>query len=62
MIARSAATLRADQISALVRLARLPEMIRGYGHVKEKSIQRFQVERTRAEADLQNTAFAQAAE
>jgi hypothetical protein len=37
-------------------------MIRGYGHVKEKSIQRFQVERTRAEADLQNTAFAQAAE
>jgi indolepyruvate ferredoxin oxidoreductase len=43
-------------------LARLPEVIRGYGHIKEQSIGKFQAEKTRLEAELENSRFAVAAE
>jgi indolepyruvate ferredoxin oxidoreductase len=61
-IRRYIAGLRADRISAVVRLARLPEMIRGYGHIKEDAIRKFTAERSRAEADIENRSFAVAAE
>jgi indolepyruvate ferredoxin oxidoreductase len=61
-ITRYIAGLRADRIAALARLARLPEMIRGYGHIKEDAIRRFTAERVRAEADIENGSFAVAAE
>jgi indolepyruvate ferredoxin oxidoreductase len=35
MIEQRVAVLRPEQIPLLARLARLPEAIRGYGHVKE---------------------------
>jgi indolepyruvate ferredoxin oxidoreductase len=57
-ITRYIAGLRADRIAALARLARLPEMIRGYGHIKEDAIRRFTAERVRAEADIENGSFA----
>ena len=61
-ITRNIAGLRADRIAALARLARLPEMIRGYGHIKEDAIRTFTAERSRAEADIENGSFAVAAE
>jgi indolepyruvate ferredoxin oxidoreductase len=61
-ITRHIAGLRAERISALARLARLPEMIRGYGHIKEDAIRKFTAERSRAEADIENRSFAVAAE
>jgi indolepyruvate ferredoxin oxidoreductase len=61
-ITRYIAGLRADRIAALARLARLPEMIRGYGHIKEDAIRTFTAERSRAEADIENGSFAVAAE
>ena len=61
-ITRYIAGLRADRIAALARLARLPEMIRGYGHIKEDAIRTFTAERSRAEADMENASFAVAAE
>ena len=61
-ITRYIAGLRADRIAALARLARLPEMIRGYGHIKEDAIRTFTAERARAEADIENGSFAVAAE
>ena len=61
-IRRHIAGLRADRIPAVTRLARLPEMIRGYGHIKEDAIRKFTAERSRAEADIENHSFAVAAE
>jgi indolepyruvate ferredoxin oxidoreductase len=61
-IGRHIAGLRADRVAAVGRLARLPEMIRGYGHIKEESIRKFTAERARAEADIENGSFAIAAE
>jgi indolepyruvate ferredoxin oxidoreductase len=62
MIEQRIAIPRGEQIPILARLARLPEMIRGYGHIKEQSISRFLVEKARLEADLENNRFAVAAE
>ncbi len=62
MIMRHTATLNSDQIGAVARLARLPEMVRGYGHIKEENIRRFLVERAQVEADVENGVFAIAAE
>ena len=53
------AALKAKQIPAL---ARLPETIRGYGHIKEQSINKAAAEKARLEADLENNRFAVAAE
>jgi indolepyruvate ferredoxin oxidoreductase len=61
-IRRYIAGLRADRIPAVARLARLPEMIRGYGHIKEDAIRKFTAERSHAEADIENRSFAVAAE
>jgi indolepyruvate ferredoxin oxidoreductase len=51
-----------EQIPLLAKLARLPEMIRGYGHIKEQSIGRSLLEKARLEAELANSRFAAAAE
>jgi len=56
------ATLKGEQIPILSRLARLPEMIRGYGHIKQQSISKSLLEKARLEADLENNRFAVAAE
>jgi indolepyruvate ferredoxin oxidoreductase len=62
MIEQRVAGLRAEQIPLLARLARLPEMIRGYGHIKEASIAKAIAEEARLEAELENNRFAAAAE
>jgi indolepyruvate ferredoxin oxidoreductase len=62
MIERHITTLKRDQLAILARLARLPETIRGYGHIKEQSIGKFLGEKARLEADLENNRFAVAAE
>jgi len=43
-------------------LARIPETIRGYGHIKEESIRKARAEQARFEAELENNRFAAAAE
>jgi indolepyruvate ferredoxin oxidoreductase len=61
-IEQHSAMLKAERIPALAQLARLPEMIRGYGHVKEQSIAKSLIEKARLEANLENSRFAVAAE
>ena len=51
-----------ERIPVLAKLARLPETIRGYGHIKEASIKKSLAEKTRLEAELDNSRFAVAAE
>ena len=62
MIDRHVAALKGSQIPALVKLARLPETIRGYGHIKQASIDKALAEKKRLETDLDNSRFAVAAE
>ncbi|WP_024511531.1 indolepyruvate ferredoxin oxidoreductase family protein [Bradyrhizobium sp. ARR65] len=62
MLEQRIADLRPEQIPLLVKLARLPEMIRGYGHIKEASIVKAMAEKTRLETEVENTRFAAAAE
>jgi indolepyruvate ferredoxin oxidoreductase len=62
MVDRHVATLKGEQIPTFARLARLPETIRGYGHIKEQSIGKAAAEKARLEADLENNRFAVAAE
>jgi indolepyruvate ferredoxin oxidoreductase len=62
MIERHIAAPKGEQIPILARLARIPELIRGYGHIKEQSISKSLAEKTRLEADLENDRFAVAAE
>jgi indolepyruvate ferredoxin oxidoreductase len=62
MIEQHIAALKGGQIPILARLARLPEMIRGYGHIKEASISKSLAEKARLEADFENNRFAAAAE
>src|SRR6266436_6137909 len=62
MIEQRTAALKAEQIPLLARLARLPEMIRGYGHIKEENIGKARAEKARLEAELENNRFAAAAE
>jgi indolepyruvate ferredoxin oxidoreductase len=54
--------LKSEQLALLVRLARLPETIRGYGHIKDASIAKALAEKARLEAELENAGFAAAAE
>ncbi|MGH6714590.1 MAG: indolepyruvate ferredoxin oxidoreductase family protein [Bradyrhizobium sp.] len=61
MIEQRIAVLRPEQIPLLARLARLPEAIRGYGHIKEASIVKAMAEKARLEAELENSRFAAAA-
>jgi indolepyruvate ferredoxin oxidoreductase len=62
MIEQRTADLKAEQIPLLARLSRLPETIRGYGHIKDESIARAAAEKARLEAELENNRFAAAAE
>jgi indolepyruvate ferredoxin oxidoreductase len=62
MIEQRIPGLKGEQIALLARLARLPEMIRGYGHIKEVSIAKAIAEGARLEAELENISFAAAAE
>jgi indolepyruvate ferredoxin oxidoreductase len=62
MIDRHITALKGGLVPAVAKLARLPEMIRGYGHVKEQSISKALIEKTRLEADIENIRFAVAAE
>ncbi len=56
------AVLRPEQLGLLTRLARIPETIRGFGHVKDENIKKAMAERARLEAELENSRFAAAAE
>ncbi|MBV8926157.1 MAG: indolepyruvate ferredoxin oxidoreductase family protein [Bradyrhizobium sp.] len=62
MIDQRIAAPRPQQIPLLAKIARTPEMIRGYGHIKEENIRKAAAERARLEADLDNSGFAAAAE
>ena len=62
MIDQHIAAVKGEQIPILVRLARFPEMIRGYGHIKEQGISKSLAEKAQLEADLQSSRFAVAAE
>ena len=62
MVEQRIVGLKAEQIPLLARLARLPEMIRGYGHIKEQNIAKSLPEKARLEAELDNDRFAAAAE
>jgi indolepyruvate ferredoxin oxidoreductase len=62
MIDQRLAGLKAEQIPLLARLARVPETIRGFGHVKEANIKLAAAETARLEAELENSRFAAAAE
>ncbi|MBC9878688.1 indolepyruvate ferredoxin oxidoreductase family protein [Bradyrhizobium sp. INPA01-394B] len=62
MIDQRIAGLKAEQIPLLVRLARVPEIIRGFGHVKEANVKLAAAEKARLEAELENSRFAAAAE
>ncbi|MBI5263794.1 MAG: indolepyruvate ferredoxin oxidoreductase family protein [Bradyrhizobium sp.] len=62
MLDQRIAGLKAEQIPLLARLARIPEMIRGFGHIKEANVQLAATEQARLEADLENSRFAAAAE
>src|SRR5262249_33449942 len=62
MIDQRASALTAAQLPLLTRLARTPETIRGYGHIKEESMAKAAAEKARLEAELENSRFAAAAE
>ncbi|HLG83733.1 MAG TPA: indolepyruvate ferredoxin oxidoreductase family protein [Bradyrhizobium sp.] len=62
MLDQRVGALRPEQIPLLTRLARVPETIRGYGHVKEENIRKATGEQARLEAELENNRFAAAAE
>jgi indolepyruvate ferredoxin oxidoreductase len=56
------AGLKAEQLPLLARIARVPQTIRGFGHVKEANIKLAAAEKARLEAELENSRFAAAAE
>jgi indolepyruvate ferredoxin oxidoreductase len=62
MIDQRIVGLKAEQIPLLSRLARVPQTIRGFGHVKEANIKLAMAEKARLEAELENSRFAAAAE
>jgi indolepyruvate ferredoxin oxidoreductase len=62
MIDQRIAGLKAEQLPLLTRLARVPESIRGFGHIKESNIKLAAAETARLEAELENSRFAAAAE
>jgi indolepyruvate ferredoxin oxidoreductase len=62
MIDRRIANVKGEHIPLLAKIARIPETIRGYGHIKEENIKKAAAEKARLEADLENSRFAAAAE
>jgi alpha-mannosidase len=61
-ILRHIANIKPVQIPTIRRIAEVPEIIRGYGHIKDQSIEKAAAERARLESDLSNNSFAIAAE
>lgn len=62
MINRYMAGLKPEQIPLLIRLARVAETIRGYGHIKDANIAKARAEKARLEAEIEGQGFAIAAE
>jgi indolepyruvate ferredoxin oxidoreductase len=62
MLRQRLAALQSRDLPTLIRLARIPEMIRGYGFIKDESIRKASQQRARLLADLDNNRFAVAAE
>ena len=62
MLCQRMAVLQSRHLPTLIKLARIPETIRGYGYVKDESIQKAAQQRARLLADLDNNRFAVAAE
>ena len=62
MIDPRTVALKLAQIPLLAKLARIPEIIRGSGHIKDENIRKAAAEKARLEADLENARFAAAAE
>jgi indolepyruvate ferredoxin oxidoreductase len=50
------------RLATLTQLAAIPDMIRGYGHVKEQTMAKAAAERERLAAAFNSDAFAMAAE
>jgi indolepyruvate ferredoxin oxidoreductase len=62
MVQQHLPALTPEMLPLLIRLARVPETIRGYGHIKDSSITKALAEKARLEAELENIRFAAAAE
>jgi indolepyruvate ferredoxin oxidoreductase len=62
MLRQRMAALQSRDLPTLIGLARIPERIRGYGYIKDESIQKAAQQRARLLADLDNNHFAVAAE
>jgi indolepyruvate ferredoxin oxidoreductase len=62
MIDQRMANVKGEHIPLLAKIARIPQTIRGYGHIKEENINKAAAEKARLEADLDNSRFAAAAE
>jgi indolepyruvate ferredoxin oxidoreductase len=62
MIDQRMANVKGEHIPLLAKIARIPQTIRGYGHIKEENIKKAAAEKARLEADLENSRFAAAAE
>jgi indolepyruvate ferredoxin oxidoreductase len=58
---RHMTALKAEQIPMLAKLARVPETIRGYGHIKQQNIVKADAEKARLEAELETSRFTLAA-
>ena len=62
MLRQRMPALQSRDLPTLIKLARIPETIRGYGYVKDESIQKAAQQRAHLLADLDNNRFAVAAE
>jgi indolepyruvate ferredoxin oxidoreductase len=62
MIDQRCTSPKAAQIPLLAKLARVPETIRGFGHIKDANVRLAAAETARLEAELENSRFAAAAE
>jgi indolepyruvate ferredoxin oxidoreductase len=62
MLRQRLPALQSRDLPTLIKLARIPETIRGYGYVKDENIQKAAQQRAHLLADLDNNRFAVAAE
>ena len=62
MLRQRMPALQSRDLPTLIKLARIPETIRGYGYVKDESIRKAAQQRAHLLADLDNNRFAVAAE
>jgi indolepyruvate ferredoxin oxidoreductase len=52
LVGRSLDELRPETHAAVAKIAGLPDMIRGYEHVKERNVERYRAEAERLEREL----------